>query len=68
MHLAFFAAVALLFRALMSPVTKAAKRDPDSNLRRHFSNAVKDFGSFTDFMNEITPASLHGFWGLRELL
>lgn len=35
-HLAFYAAVVLHFRALMSPVTKAAKQDPTSSLRRFF--------------------------------
>ncbi|KAJ9136610.1 Fungal specific transcription factor domain-containing protein [Pleurostoma richardsiae] len=64
-HLSFYSAVALLFRALMSPVTKAAKRDPTSNLRRYFNAAVKDFAPFTDFMNEISPECLHAFWGLH---
>ncbi|CAK7204849.1 hypothetical protein SEUCBS139899_007611 [Sporothrix eucalyptigena] len=65
MHLSYYAAVALNFRALMSPVTKAAKQDPGSSLRRHFRSAIKDFGSFIEFMHGISPDCLHAFWGLH---
>lgn len=68
LHLSFYAAVALNFRALMSPVTKATKQDPKSSLRRFFNVAVKDFSPFIEFMNIISPECLHAFWGLRRFL
>ncbi|KAL1862503.1 hypothetical protein VTK73DRAFT_6879 [Phialemonium thermophilum] len=49
----------------MSPVTKAAKSDRNSSLRRYFQDAVEDFAPFADFMDEITPECLHAFWGLH---
>ncbi|TPX16846.1 uncharacterized protein E0L32_003408 [Thyridium curvatum] len=63
LHLSFYTGVALLYRALMSPVTKAAKRDPNSSLRRHFNEAIRAFAPFTMFMGDITPECLHAFWG-----
>ncbi|ERT01309.1 hypothetical protein HMPREF1624_02552 [Sporothrix schenckii ATCC 58251] len=66
LHLSYYAAVALNFRALMSPVTKSAKHDPQSSLRRHFGSAIKEFGFFTDFMHGISPECLNEFWGLHS--
>ena len=65
-HLSYYAAVALNFRALMSPVTKAAKQDPQSSLRRYFRSAIDDFRPFIDFMHSISPECMHAFWGLRK--
>ncbi|EPE03019.1 fungal specific transcription factor domain-containing protein [Ophiostoma piceae UAMH 11346] len=64
-HLGYYAAVALNFRALMSPVTKAAKQDPQSSLRRYFRLAIDDFRPFIDFMHNISPVCMHAFWGLH---
>lgn len=64
-HLGYYAAVALNFRALMSPVTKAAKQDPQSSLRRYFRSAINDFRPFIDFMQAISPECMHAFWGLH---
>ncbi|OAA55792.1 fungal specific transcription factor domain-containing protein [Niveomyces insectorum RCEF 264] len=64
-HLAFYAAIALTYRALMSPVTKAAKQDADSRLRRYFSAAVDEFAPFIEFMHGISAESLHAFWGVH---
>ncbi|KAL4982920.1 fungal-specific transcription factor domain-containing protein [Aspergillus falconensis] len=64
--LAYFAVQALLFRALMSPARMSAKSDPTSSLCRYFDLAVSEFRKFTLFMNSITPACLHAFWGGRR--
>lgn len=50
----------------MSPVTKAAKQDPQSSLRRYFRSAIDDFRPFIDFMHNISPECMHAFWGLRK--
>ncbi|KAJ5168645.1 uncharacterized protein N7482_004239 [Penicillium canariense] len=68
LQLAFFATQALLFRALMSPAKPTSKNDPDSSLRRYFAQAVGEFQRFTLFMDEITLACLHSFWGGRKSL
>ncbi|KAL4978847.1 fungal-specific transcription factor domain-containing protein [Aspergillus desertorum] len=64
--LAYFAVQALLFRALMSPARMSAKSDPTSSLCRYFDLAVSEFRKFTLFMDSITPACLHAFWGGRR--
>ena len=66
LHLAYFAVKALLFRALMWPVTLAAKFDPKSALRRFFDKALNDFGAFSEFVESIDSQSLHRFWGARK--
>ncbi|KAI3556415.1 hypothetical protein CABS01_03812 [Colletotrichum abscissum] len=63
LHLAYYAHLALLYRALMNPATKVAKAIPSSSLRLWFGTALSDFASFTDFMSELTPMDLRGFWG-----
>ncbi|KAL3477643.1 fungal-specific transcription factor domain-containing protein [Aspergillus californicus] len=63
LNLAYFAVQALLFRALMSPARMPAKSDPNSSLCRFFDPAVDEFRNFTLFMNKITRACLHAFWG-----
>ncbi|UQC75251.1 uncharacterized protein CLUP02_01904 [Colletotrichum lupini] len=60
---AYYAHLALLYRALMNPATKAAKAIPSSSLRLWFGTALSDFACFTDFMSELTPLDLRGFWG-----
>ncbi|KHN95055.1 fungal specific transcription factor domain-containing protein [Metarhizium album ARSEF 1941] len=66
LHLTFYATQVLLYRALMHPATKAAKSDPNSNLRRWFPSAIADFAWFTDFFVSINPGDLRGFWGRRK--
>ncbi|QLI63605.1 uncharacterized protein G6M90_00g010690 [Metarhizium brunneum] len=63
LHLTFYATKVLLYRALMHPATKAAKTDPNSNLRQWFPFAIADFGWFTEFFISINPGDLRGFWG-----
>lgn len=65
LHLAYYAHLALLYRALMNPATKVAKAMPSSSLRLWFGTALSDFASFTDFMSELNPEDLRGFWGCR---
>ncbi|KAL3429855.1 fungal-specific transcription factor domain-containing protein [Aspergillus tetrazonus] len=64
--LAYYAVQALLFRALMSPARMSAKSDPTSSLCRYFDLAASEFRKFTLFMNSITSACLHAFWGGRR--
>ncbi|EXJ82430.1 hypothetical protein A1O3_06243 [Capronia epimyces CBS 606.96] len=63
LHLAYFATQVLLFRALMTPASMAAKGNPHSSLRRYFEAAIEQFSDFLDFMDEITPDGLRAFWG-----
>lgn len=62
LHLSFYAAEVLLFRALMHPATRAARSDPGSNLRRWFPIALTELQVFTDFVEKISVKDLHGFW------
>lgn len=50
----------------MHPATKAAKSDPNSNLRQWFPFAIADFLWFTEFFVSINPGDLTGFWGRRK--
>ncbi|KAK8930205.1 hypothetical protein VCV18_002874 [Metarhizium anisopliae] len=50
----------------MHPATKAAKSDPNSNLRQWFPFAIADFLWFTEFFVSINPGDLTGFWGRPE--
>ncbi|OHE93549.1 hypothetical protein CORC01_11146 [Colletotrichum orchidophilum] len=63
LHLAYYAHLALLYRALMNPATKIAKAIPSSNLRLWFGTALSQFAGFTKFMRSIRPKDLQGFWG-----
>ncbi|EXJ81591.1 hypothetical protein A1O1_07655 [Capronia coronata CBS 617.96] len=63
LHLAYFATQVLLFRALMTPASMAAKNSPHSSLRRFFDAAIDQCSDFLEFMNEITPDGLRAFWG-----
>ncbi|OAP59630.1 hypothetical protein AYL99_06928 [Fonsecaea erecta] len=63
LHLAYFATQVLLFRALMTPASMAAKNDPLSSLRRFFGLAIEQLRAFLAFMNEITLEGLRAFWG-----
>ncbi|WQF89344.1 hypothetical protein CDEST_14358 [Colletotrichum destructivum] len=63
LHLAYYAYLALLYRALMSPATKIAKSTSSSSLCQWFSTALVKFESFTKFMNIISLEDLKGFWG-----
>ncbi|KAF6823969.1 hypothetical protein CPLU01_11106 [Colletotrichum plurivorum] len=63
LHLAYHAYLALLYRALMSPATNEAKKNPSSNLRRWFGTALADLAGFTRFMATVTAEDLQGFWG-----
>jgi hypothetical protein len=64
----YHAAKVLLFRAILSPATKAARADPNSSLRRNFHEAVFEMQQFATFMDEVTEGDLQGFWGRRKLL
>ncbi|KIX97147.1 uncharacterized protein Z520_07261 [Fonsecaea multimorphosa CBS 102226] len=66
LHLAYFATQILLFRALMTPASMAAKNNPLSSLRRFFGAAIEQLRAFLDFMNEITLEGLQAFWGRRK--
>ncbi|KIW90259.1 uncharacterized protein Z519_08903 [Cladophialophora bantiana CBS 173.52] len=66
LHLAYFATQVLLFRALMTPASMAAKSNPLSSLRRFFGAAIEQLGAFLAFMNEITLEGLRAFWGRRK--
>lgn len=50
----------------MYPATRAAKATPGSNLRQWFSTALREFETFTTFMDSITEDELVGFWGRRK--
>ncbi|PFH56702.1 hypothetical protein XA68_16117 [Ophiocordyceps unilateralis] len=63
LHLSFYAAQVLLYRALMYPPTRAAKTTPGSNLRKWFPAALAEFESFADFLTCINKHDLFGFWG-----
>ncbi|OAA35740.1 nitrogen regulatory protein OTam [Beauveria brongniartii RCEF 3172] len=63
LHLMYHAAKVLLFRAILSPATKAARADPNSSLRRNFQEAVYEMQQFATFMDEVTEGDLQGFWG-----
>jgi hypothetical protein len=66
LHLAYFASQVLLFRALMTPASVAAKHNPQSSLRRFFDAAIEKLGLILAFMDEITVDILREFWGQRE--
>lgn len=68
LHLTFYAIKVLLYRALMHPATKAAKSQPNSNLRQWFAYALADFTQFTEFFVGINMGDFRGFWGRRKLL
>ncbi|GJN86449.1 hypothetical protein PLIIFM63780_010029 [Purpureocillium lilacinum] len=63
LHLSFYAAQVLLYRALMHPPTRQAKTTPSSNLRRWFPEALIAFEAFVDFLSCVNKADLFGFWG-----
>ncbi|KAF4595082.1 fungal specific transcription factor domain-containing protein [Ophiocordyceps camponoti-floridani] len=63
LHLSFYAAQVLLYRALMYPPTRAAKTTPGSNLRKWFPAALAEFESFAEFLTCINKHDLFGFWG-----
>ncbi|KAH6668152.1 putative Zn(II)2Cys6 transcription factor [Plectosphaerella plurivora] len=63
LHLSYYATQTLVYRALMSPATKAARADPSSNLRRYFRDARVEFSGFATFMTQVGGADLNGFWG-----
>ncbi|QPG96638.1 hypothetical protein C2857_004844 [Epichloe festucae Fl1] len=63
LHLTFYAIKVLLYRALMHPATKAAKSQPNSNLRQWFAYALADFTQFTEFFVSINMGDFRGFWG-----
>lgn len=65
LHLSFYAAQVLLYRALMYPPTRAAKTTPGSNLRKWFPAALLEFESFAEFLTCINKHDLIGFWGRR---
>jgi hypothetical protein len=50
----------------MHPATKAAKSDPNSNLRQWFTFAIADFAGFIDFFTSLGLGDLRGFWGRRK--
>ncbi|KAL7936487.1 permease for cytosine/purines, uracil, thiamine, allantoin domain-containing protein [Trichoderma chlorosporum] len=62
LHLTYYATQALLYRGLMYPATRAAKANPESNLRKWFVSALAEFQSFVYFFNSITEEDLRGFW------
>lgn len=66
LHLSFYAAEVLLFRALMHPATRTARAATDSNLRRWFPIALADFQTFTAFVENISIQDLQGFWIRRK--
>ncbi|UNI15875.1 hypothetical protein JDV02_002362 [Purpureocillium takamizusanense] len=63
LHLSFYAAQVLLYRALMHPPTRQAKTTPGSNLRRWFPEALLAFEAFVEFLSCVNKADLFGFWG-----
>ncbi|KAG5973632.1 hypothetical protein E4U55_000344, partial [Claviceps digitariae] len=63
LHLSCYAIKVLLYRALMHPATKAAKSQPNSNLRQWFAFALTDFAQFIDFFTSVNPRDFRGFWG-----
>ncbi|KAG5926182.1 hypothetical protein E4U53_003135 [Claviceps sorghi] len=63
LHLSCYAIKVLLYRALMHPATKAAKSQPNSNLRQWFPFALADFAQFIDFFASVNPGDFRGFWG-----
>lgn len=66
LHLAYFAIQIILFRALMTPASMAAKYSPKSSLQRYFGAAMDEVGVFLSFMDGITPEGLRAFWGRRK--
>ncbi|UKZ57462.1 hypothetical protein TrVGV298_011319 [Trichoderma virens] len=68
LHLTYYATQALLYRGLMYPATRAAKANPESNLRKWFISALAEFQSFVYFFNSITEEDLRGFWYARSQL
>ncbi|PTB38740.1 hypothetical protein M441DRAFT_71094 [Trichoderma asperellum CBS 433.97] len=62
LHLTYYAAQALLYRGLMYPATRAAKANPESNLRKWFVPALSEFQNFVCFFDSITEEDLRGFW------
>lgn len=66
LHLSYFAAQVLLYRALMFPATKEARADPNSSLRNWFPYAVQEMEAFVAFMDTVTDGDLQGFWGRRK--
>ncbi|PHH62266.1 hypothetical protein CDD82_2024 [Ophiocordyceps australis] len=63
LHLSFYAAQVLLYRALMYPPTREAKTTPGSNLRTWFPAALTEFESFVNFLGCVNKHDLFGFWG-----
>lgn len=52
----------------MYPATRAAKANPESNLRKWFVHALREFQGFVYFFNAITEEDLRGFWCRRKCL
>lgn len=50
----------------MYPATRAAKANPESNLRKWFIHALSEFSSFVNFFNSIGEEDLRGFWCRRK--
>lgn len=52
----------------MYPATRAAKANPDSNLRKWFVIALTEFQGFTYFISRISDDDLRGFWCRRKCI
>ncbi|ODA83685.1 hypothetical protein RJ55_02200 [Drechmeria coniospora] len=63
LHLSFYAAQVILYRALMHPPTRAARSTPGSNLRKWFPEALATFEAFAEFFSCVNKHDLFGFWG-----
>lgn len=50
----------------MDPATRAAKANPESNLRKWFVPALHEFQNFVNFFSSITEEDLRGFWCRRK--
>ena len=66
LHLAYFVTRILLFRALMAPVCKDAKSDPESPLSRYFTLAVAEGEMISQFVGQLTAGDLRAFWDRRK--
>ncbi|KAL6692416.1 hypothetical protein J3F84DRAFT_383964 [Trichoderma pleuroticola] len=63
LHLSFFTAQVLLYRALMHPSTREAKLKAGSNLRKWFPEALLAFDGFAEFLSHLGRNNMFGFWG-----
>lgn len=66
LHLAYYATIILLFRALMAPASQEAKHNSVSSLRRYFGEALEEATLFSKFVDSITQDDVEAFWGRRE--